>query len=194
MPEPTNGPDAPAELVPVAAPLTSDRRDEAGVAVDLTALLLKPTVMSPATAVTASVDADETTRWFVAGADTTFTQATGPTLDAQLVLLVRAPVANEPEWQVLLRDQLHVGGLTVVPALASGAILFVRTSAGGKEQFVAWCFGQGSRWIRRQATTSRFGLLAALNAMAAAELAEQDGIGVTGASLAARDGNLREQA
>ncbi len=56
---------------------------------------------------------------------------------------------------------------------------------------MAWCFGQGSRWIRRQATTPRFGLLAALNAMAAAELGEQVGIGVTGASLAARDGNLR---
>src|SRR5438477_70265 len=73
---------------------------------------------------------------------------------------------------------------------SSGAGLFVRTAGGA--HFVAWCFGQGARWIRREATSPRFGLLAALNAVAdpGSTVAPTD-VGVIRASVAARDGNLR---
>ncbi len=162
--------------------------DAGGVPVDLTALLLRPQIASRSAAVTDSVDADETTRWYEAYASGIFAPTADPPDGTDLALLIRAPVAKVPAWQVLLRDQFQIDGLAALPALSSGAILFARTNVGGKEQYVAWCFGQGSRWLRRQAQTPRFGLLAALNALAAAE---SDGSGVTGASLTARDGNLR---
>ena len=162
--------------------------DAGGVPVDLTALLLRPHIATPCAAVTDSVDADETTRWYETDASGIFAPTADPPDGTDLALLIRAPVAKVPAWQVLLRDQFQIDGLAALPALSSGAILFARTNMSGKEQYVAWCFGQGSRWLRRQAQTPRFGLLAALNALAAAEC---DGSGVTGASLTARDGNLR---
>jgi hypothetical protein len=95
-------------------------------------------------------------------------------------------VISEPAWKTLLRERLGVyGGQLVGPSMSSGVIVFVRTSAPGKEQLVAWCFGHGSRWIRRWATSPRFGLLAALNALAGSMgSAAAVSVGVTGASLA----------
>ena len=68
----------------------------------------------------------------------------------------------------------------------------MRTTADGEPQFTAWCFGQGSRWLRRQAVSPRFGLLVALNALADSASPGMPGdVGIVGASVAARDGNLR---
>jgi uncharacterized protein (TIGR04141 family) len=73
--------------------------------------------------------------------------------------------------------------------LISGAIVFVQVGVNDDAQFVAWCFGQGSRWLRKGATTPRFGLIAALNS--AAKSKGSPDTGVLGASVATQDGNLR---
>ena len=56
------------------------------------------------------------------------------------------------------------------PHLPLGAIVFCAmgdgTQAGGPTRWIGWCFGLGSRVMRRRATDPRFGLLVALNAIA----------------------------
>jgi uncharacterized protein (TIGR04141 family) len=174
------------------APTAGGESPGRGVAVDLTAILLRSSVRSPSAAVTGSVGTDETSVWYVADGEGRLVEAPASE-DAEVSVLVRSRVSREPAWKAVLRDLLgvqadHLGG----PAMSSGAVVFVRTGSAGKEHLVAWCFGQGSRWIRRSAASPRFGLLAALNALAGStEASGIDGVGVTGASLAARDGNLR---
>ena len=68
----------------------------AGVAVDLNAVLLKPTVRLPLSAVAESVGADETTRWYVLAEGGSFVLADTPPAEAEVVLLVRCPPAREP--------------------------------------------------------------------------------------------------
>ena len=181
------------ELVQLAQPTADGRASGSPVLVDLTAILLKPGLASPAAAVTASVDRDDTTTWLIADDDGQFRAAAAPSPDVEISLLIRTPVTREPAWQTLLSDRLGLAE-EFLPgsSTSSGAIMFVRTANAGAEQLVAWCFGQGSRWIRRAATSPRFGLLAALNALAGAMGPNQlDSVGVVGAALAARDGNLR---
>lgn len=177
----------------MAEPMAFDSLAAGGIAVDLTAILLKPTVTSASDAVTHSVARDETSSWYVADGDGHFVESTAPGSDAEISLLIRTPVISEPAWKTLLRERLGVDeGQLAGPSMSSGAIFFVRTAVAGKEQLVAWCFGQGSRWVRRWATSPRFGLLAALNALSESMgSARADNVGVVGASLAARDGNLR---
>lgn len=162
-----------------------------GVAVDLTAILLKSSICSPDAAVTGSVDDDPTTRWYVFGDDTGFTVTDQVHDEAEVVLLVRTPPAKQPAWHELLRDYLHVDGFSAALGESAGAVLFIRTTAEGKKNYVAWCFGRGSQWITRKATSPRFGLLAALNAAAASAGSTSDRIGVLGATVAARDGKLK---
>jgi uncharacterized protein (TIGR04141 family) len=163
-----------------------------GVLVDLNVVLLRSTVRSPHAAVTDSVDEDETSRWYVLAETGKLVHTDRPPIEDDVALLVRTPRGKEPAWHELMRDHLRVDGFVPAPAESSGAILFVRTSADGESHLAAWCFGQGSRWIRRQAASPRFGLLAALNALADSARPSQSGdIGVIGASIATRDGNLR---
>jgi uncharacterized protein (TIGR04141 family) len=163
-----------------------------GVAVDLTAVLLRESVLAPADALTTSVDEDETARWYVVNDGGRFVQSADSPVEAEVMLLVRTPEGQEPAWHRLLRDQLHVDGFAAAVNQPAGAIIFVPISIGGRTRIVAWCFGQGSRWIRRKAVNPRFGLLAALNAMAGSIEEEAAGqAGVVGASLAARDGLLK---
>ena len=175
------------------APANHDPGDtcmpEDSIAVDLTAVLLKRTICSPASAVTRSVEDDLSARWYVLVGDEGFAEIDVPPEEADVVLLVRTPAAKEPAWHLLFRDILKVDGFAAAPGESAGAILFVRTTGDAEPQFVAWCFGQGSRWIARQAANPRFGLLAALNAMAVS--ATSDDVGVVGASVAPRDGNLK---
>ena len=163
-----------------------------GVAVDLNAVLLKPAIHSPMDAVTRTVHADETTTWYVVGDDGGFRKTGELPADVEVALLVRTPETKEPAWHVLLRDHLDVERFGAACGESSGAILFVRTAGERAEHFVAWCFGFGALWMRRQATSPRFGLLVALNAMAdEANTAAPADIGVVGASVATRAGNLR---
>lgn len=164
-------------------------RGEDSVAVDLTAVLLKRTIRFPASAVTGSVEDDPSSRWYVLVGEGGFAEIDVPPEGSDIVLLVRTPAAKDPAWHVLFRDILKLDGFTAAPGESAGAILFVRTAGDAEPQFVAWCFGQGSRWIARRAANPRFGLLAALNAMAAS--ATSDDVGVIGASVAPRDGNLK---
>jgi uncharacterized protein (TIGR04141 family) len=180
-----------------AAPASQDAPDggvpqdggEEGVEVSLNAVLLKRTIRSPAAAVTGSVEDDPSTRWHVLVGDDGFAEVDAPPEAADVVLLVRRPAAKEPAWHVLFRDILKVDGFAAAPGESAGTILFVRTTGDAEPQFVAWCFGQGSRWIARTAANPRFGLLAALNAMAGSGMAAD--VGVVGASVAPRDGNLK---
>jgi hypothetical protein len=141
-------------------------------------------------AVAQSVDLDPTARWYGLDGDGGFVPVGEPRDDAEVVLLVRNPPAREPAWHVLLRDYLKVDGFAAALGETAGAVLFVRTT-GETEPCVAWCFGQGSRWIVKQATSPRFGLLVALNAVAGIGSGTQGGAGVVGASVAARSGNLK---
>ncbi len=167
-------------------------RGEEGIAVSLTAVLLKRTIRSPASAVTGSVEDDPSARWYVPVGDAGFAEVDVPPEGADIVLLVRTPAAKEPAWHVLFRDVLKVDGFAAAPGESAGAILFVRTTGDAEPQFVAWCFVLGSRWITRRAANPRFGLLAALNAMAgSASSGTSDDVGVVGASVAPRDGNLK---
>jgi uncharacterized protein (TIGR04141 family) len=187
LPQPVDG----LDLDDVTASVLGEQMN--GIAVDLTAILIKTTIPSPSAAVTGSVDQDTSTSWYVADSNGSFVPSTEPGPNAEITLLVRSPVTREPAWRALLRVWLGVDeGLPVSPTTSSGAIIFVRASVGNTRPLVAWCFGQGSRWIQRGATNPRFGLLAALNALAGSTgRAPADTVGVTGASLAARDGNLR---
>jgi uncharacterized protein (TIGR04141 family) len=162
-----------------------------GVAVDLTALLLKGWVRSPDMAVTGSVDDDPTTRWYTFADETGFTQVGSLPAGPEVALLVRTPAARQPAWHVLLRDYLHVDGFSAAVGESAGAVLFVKVTAEGRTSYVAWCFGCGSAWITRKVASPRFGLLAALNAAARSADAAADGVGVVGATVAARGGNLK---
>ena len=178
----------------MSLPLVVSGSPSEGIAVDLTAILLKSNIKSPSAAVTRSVASDDSTSWYAADGNGRLVESkTPPGADTEITLLIRTPVISEPAWKTLLRERLGVDGVQLAgPSMSSGAILFVRTGPAGKDQLVAWCFGQGSRWIRRWATSPRFGLLAALNALAGSMgSAAEVSVGVTGASLAARDGNLR---
>jgi uncharacterized protein (TIGR04141 family) len=185
-PEPSNPENSQTETT------GNDGGSSAGILVDLNAVLLKPTVRSPHSAVTDSVNEDETTKWYVLGTAGTLVRTDRPPVDDDVALLVRRPRGKEPAWHELLRDYLEVADFAADTAESSGAILFVRTVADGELQLVAWCFGQGGRWIRRRAASPRFGLLVALNALADSAGPDlSDDIGVIGASIATRAGNLR---
>ena len=165
---------------------------EAGVLVDLNVVLLRSSIRAPHAAVTDSVDEDETSRWYELSETGVLAPTDRPAIEADVTLLVRTPPGKEPAWHELLRDHLRVDGFAPSTVESSGAILFVRTSPDGQSPLAAWCFGQGSRWIRRQAANPRFGLLAALNALSDSTGPSQSrDIGVVGASIATRDGNLR---
>lgn len=176
------------EVAPVSGPA---QPEEGGVAVDLTAILLKSAIRSPDAAVTESVDDDPTARWYMFGDDTGFTVTDQLPDEAEVVLLVRTPPAREPAWHVLLRDYLRVDGFSAALGDSAGAVLFTRTGVEGKKRYVAWCFGRGSHWIARKATSPRFGLLVALNAAAGSAAGTADTVGVIGATVATRDGILK---
>ena len=157
---------SPSSDGPGALAIVDGGSGSAGMLVDLNAVLLKSTVRSPHSAVTDSVDEDETTRWYVLGPAGTFVRTDKPPAEDDVSLLVRRPRGKEPAWRELLRDYFKVPDFATDSAESSGAILFVRTVADGEQRLVAWCFGHGGHWIRRRATSPRFGLLAALNALA----------------------------
>jgi uncharacterized protein (TIGR04141 family) len=80
-----------------------------------------------------------------------------------LALLDRSP--DQPAWQQFLNQALGVTFFTGTSA-SRGAVIFCPVDAAASRQWLAWCFGSGSRALRSTATDPRFGLVTALNALA----------------------------
>ena len=180
-------------LVYVVGAVTVPFASEAGVLVDLNAVVLKGSIRSPLAAIARTANEDETSHWYVPGSTGELGRVTVLPADVEVSLLVRTSEPNEPAWHRLLRDEWHVDDVALSPAGSAGAILFIQTAGEHGPHIVAWCFGQGSRWIRRNAVSPRFGVLVALNAMAeSVTVGEASDVGVKGVSLATREGNLRQ--
>jgi len=81
-----------------------------------------------------------------------------------VVALLRRPT-EAPAWQQFVEDVLGVVGLAG-GSDSLGAIVFCATSDQSRIQWVTWCFGSGSRAMRKYAAEPRFGLVAALNTLA----------------------------
>jgi uncharacterized protein (TIGR04141 family) len=85
--------------------------------------------------------------------------------DALVVIFNRG--GGIPPWQRFIQDALALPSFGA-PSSSLGAIVFC--AVGSLEQetsvsWVGWCFGSGSRALRRTASDPRFGLLAALNTL-----------------------------
>jgi uncharacterized protein (TIGR04141 family) len=161
------------------------------IAVDLNATLLRDGT-SPDDAVQEAVTEDATTAWFQADDRGGLYRIETPSANADVTLLMRKLEGKVPAWHQLFEQVLRVDGFRSAAGDSSGAILFVRTLEKDAVHHVAWCFGQGSHWLRRDAGSPRFGLLVALNALAdPSDSSNSSEVGVTGASVAAREGNLR---
>src|SRR5580700_2871871 len=89
------------------APTAGGESPGRGVAVDLTAILLRSSVRSPSAAVTGSVGTDETSVWYVADGEGRLVEAPASE-DAEVSVLVRSRVSREPAWKAVLRDLLGV--------------------------------------------------------------------------------------
>ncbi len=83
----------------------------------------------------------------------------------ELVVALLDRPADQPAWQQFLNQALGVPFFTGTPA-SRGAIIFCPIDGAMSRRWLAWCFGSGSRALRRAATDSRFGLVVALNALA----------------------------
>jgi len=85
-----------------------------------------------------------------------------------IVALLHRPI-DAPAWQRFMQDALGLPDFSTGSA-SLGAVVFCAidetTRDGSRIRWVAWCFGSGSRALRRTASDPRFGLLAALNALA----------------------------
>ena len=158
------------------------------IELDLNVQLLKKDVKLPSGALSES-SSRKLFQWFLPDEGGVFRSADPSSIDSVVSLVLQTTQSQIPAWQMYLRDYLHVEGFAPQPASISGAIIFVMVEVNGNAQFVAWCFGQGSRWLRKGTTTPRFGLIAALNA--AAKSTDSPDTGVLGASVATQDGNLR---
>jgi hypothetical protein len=75
----------------IAVPLASGS-PSGGMAVDLTAILLKSGITMPSAAVTRNVARDETTSWYVADSNGHFVASGAPGTDAEISMLIRTPV------------------------------------------------------------------------------------------------------
>lgn len=85
-----------------------------------------------------------------------------------VVALFQRPVGTPP-WQRFVADEFTLPTFGS-PGQSLGAIVFCATEESRTDsmRWLAWCFGSGSRYIRRPATEPRFGLLVVLNTLAVA--------------------------
>jgi len=83
----------------------------------------------------------------------------------ELVIALLDRPADQPAWQQFLNQALGTSFFTGT-STSRGAILFCPVDSPVGRRWLAWCFGYGSRALRRAATDSRFGLMVALNALA----------------------------
>lgn len=80
------------------------------------------------------------------------------------VLLIQRP-SGPPPWQRFFEDAFGLSGFAS-GSRSTGAIVFCAVADGeGRTHWIGWCFGTGSRALRRRATDPRFGLVASLNAL-----------------------------
>lgn len=86
--------------------------------------------------------------------------------DVFVVLVARRRSA--PRWQQFLAREVTALAFED-PPMSYGAVVLctVDDSTGNGARWLAWCFGTGSRMIRRSAQDPRFGLTIALNMLAA---------------------------
>ncbi|NMO54538.1 TIGR04141 family sporadically distributed protein [Actinoplanes sp. TBRC 11911] len=92
--------------------------------------------------------------------------------DVFVVLVARRRSA--PRWQEFLAREVTALAFED-PPLSYGAVVLctVDESNGNGMRWLAWCFGSGSRMIRRSAQDPRFGLTIALNMLAGPKAPEQ---------------------
>src|SRR5690349_1053250 len=81
-----------------------------------------------------------------------------------VVLAVFERASSPPAWQRAVEDLFGVGGLASGVSRSVGAIAFVAVDDPAEVglRWAAWCFGSGSRALRRAAVDPRFGIVAAL--------------------------------
>jgi uncharacterized protein (TIGR04141 family) len=83
----------------------------------------------------------------------------------ELVIALFERSTDPPAWQQFLNQALGAPFFTGASA-SRGAVIFCPVDGPTSRRWLAWCFGSGSRALRRGATDSRFGLVVALNALA----------------------------
>lgn len=135
------------------------------------AFLLRSNIESPASALTESAEGHVTfyvpqaanaAGLWAAEDDLELLEASRPG-DALLALIQRPSAA--PTWHGFVRKEFGLDDFDPVRGTSTGAILFTKVvdPAFGDERWLAWCFGSGSRSLRRSASDPRFGLLSALS-------------------------------
>lgn len=100
--------------------------------------------------------------------------------DVIVALLRRA--SRLPSWQAFIKDALNLASYGASRE-SLGAAIFCAVSAdpdkADRTAWVVWTFGSASRALRRSSLDPRFGLLVALNLLAAPLLSSQDGSGIS---------------
>lgn len=110
-------------------------------------------------------------RWADGGLLDLEDEGADPSSGDVIVGLFRRP-SSLPAWQTFIRDVVGAEGFDA-GSLSLGAIIYCAVAISDPQpehiRWVAWCFGAGSRILRRAASDHRFGLLIALNLLVARE-------------------------
>ena len=166
--------------------MTADTVSSGRIALQMGVQLVRTAISQPLRALSKTAQDDGSTSWFAVNEQDEFESVDERTAQGVEVALVARSSASPPAaWQRLLAQLGVKPFLEPQGRTSTGAILFIRV----KGRLVAWTFGSGSRWISRRAVDPRFGLLVALNAVAAGG---DEGGGLLAAHLAPTEGGLRD--
>ena len=97
----------------------------------------------------------------------------GASIAGDIVIATLRGNPQIPAWQRFVQDALALQDFAR-SSLSLGAIIFDAIDYQNTTRWLAWTFGSGSRALKRSATDPRFGLLVALNALAAGHVSDDN--------------------